>query len=509
MPRESALASLETINNEDYLRIVTADGRSRRVPVSALEKSPELEALTEALRALDARTLIEYTQLSGDVEALDNRVDNIISGVTVDTEVIDARTGHDGTVYTVLKEALDAQFEELEDEINSKTGLSDDAKEALLACFQHVAWTDEHGQDYYDALEEALHSKELASISAVFDAQGTTIYADEPLNDLKQYLTVTAHYDDSTTAIVTDYTLSGTISTGTNTITVSYNGKTTTFNVTAVGLVSISAVFDAQGTTIYTDDSLDSLKQYLTVTANYSDSSTVVVTDYTLSGSLTEGTSTITVSYSEKTTTFNVTVAEEEDILYRLQSPVVLNGTSDYIDTDLQLMKTRQSFTIVVDFEDNNSPLANEEYATLFHCMLEDNTNFVYPGVSCHFTGIADRPNYKLLQSSYNYNTTSSSSFKSVWFDLANGSLGHIRMACSVNVDTNEMVCYLKVNNQSLSKTTTGISFASVNETLLIGAYRTQADVKGRFFKGTINEFKVYDYAFTSSECAAYIRGGQ
>ena len=33
----------------------------------------------------------------------------------------------------------------------------EDAKTALLACFEHVAWADEHGQDYYDALESALY----------------------------------------------------------------------------------------------------------------------------------------------------------------------------------------------------------------------------------------------------------------------------------------------------------------------------------------------------------------
>ena len=33
----------------------------------------------------------------------------------------------------------------------------EEAKTALLACFAHVAWTDEHGQDYYDALESALY----------------------------------------------------------------------------------------------------------------------------------------------------------------------------------------------------------------------------------------------------------------------------------------------------------------------------------------------------------------
>lgn len=36
-------------------------------------------------------------------------------------------------------------------------GISSDVKSALLACFAKVAWTDEHGQDYYDALEAALY----------------------------------------------------------------------------------------------------------------------------------------------------------------------------------------------------------------------------------------------------------------------------------------------------------------------------------------------------------------
>lgn len=35
--------------------------------------------------------------------------------------------------------------------------LSSEAKAALLACFTHVAWIDEHGQDYYNALYEALY----------------------------------------------------------------------------------------------------------------------------------------------------------------------------------------------------------------------------------------------------------------------------------------------------------------------------------------------------------------
>ena len=73
-------------------------------------------------------------------------------------------------------------------------------------------------------------------------------------------------------------------------------------------LESISAVYNQGSKIVYTNTSLNSLKNNLTVTGLYSDGSTETITDYTLSGTLTEGTSTITVSYENKTTTFNVTV---------------------------------------------------------------------------------------------------------------------------------------------------------------------------------------------------------
>lgn len=85
----------------------------------------------------------------------------------------------------------------------------------------------------------------------------------------------------------------------------------TTFHawVSAIDLLSITAVFNQGDNVIYNTDSLDSLKQYLTVTANYSDGTSGVINAYTLSGELVEGTSAITVTYDGKTTTFNATVS--------------------------------------------------------------------------------------------------------------------------------------------------------------------------------------------------------
>jgi hypothetical protein len=282
------------------------------------------------------------------------------------------------------------------DNLPQGQGVSDDLKAALLQLAQKVAYIDDQGQTYYDDLYDALYpEKTLLSITANFQQGQAVVYNTDSLDSLKQYLTVTAVYDDASTETVPSsaYTLIGTLTTGTSVITVTYEGKTDAFNVTvtaapmsfavtntltgcttsnsatsvlentsytavitassgytlvgatvsitmggqdittsaysggiisvnnvtgalviavsavAVVLNSISAVYTQSGT-VYDTDSIDSLKDDLVVTAHYSDSSTQTVpaADYTLSGTLTAGTSTITVSYGDKTATFEVSV---------------------------------------------------------------------------------------------------------------------------------------------------------------------------------------------------------
>lgn len=71
----------------------------------------------------------------------------------------------------------------------------------------------------------------LISISATYT--GGDVAVGTSLTDLTG-ITVTAHYSDGSTASVTGYTLNGTIAEGSNTITVSYGGKTTTFTVVGI-----------------------------------------------------------------------------------------------------------------------------------------------------------------------------------------------------------------------------------------------------------------------------------
>lgn len=117
-------------------------------------------------------------------------------------------------------------------------GLSEAMKQAFLQLARKVAYIDGNGQTYYNALYNAFYGGApvvvLDSITAVFNQGSAIVHDTDTLDSLKQYLTVTATYSDSSTATVpsADYTLSGTLTAGASTITVSYGGKTTTFNVT-------------------------------------------------------------------------------------------------------------------------------------------------------------------------------------------------------------------------------------------------------------------------------------
>lgn len=49
------------------------------------------------------------------------------------------------------------EIDALKDDLSQISGLTDEIKDALLACFDNVAWKGGDGDDYYDALEAALY----------------------------------------------------------------------------------------------------------------------------------------------------------------------------------------------------------------------------------------------------------------------------------------------------------------------------------------------------------------
>lgn len=168
-------------------------------------------------------------------------------------------------------------------------------------------------QTFTDTFEVVVSQiVEATGIEATYTQGTTVVYPDTSLDTLKAGLVVVKNYNDGTSETLSadQYTLSGTLAVGTSTITVTNSTFTDTFDVAVTQrpeLVSITAAYTQSGT-VYEGQNLDVLRPDLVVTANYTDSSTKVVTDYTLTGSLVEGTSTIVVNYEGKTDSFNVTV---------------------------------------------------------------------------------------------------------------------------------------------------------------------------------------------------------
>ena len=195
-------------------------------------------------------------------------------------------------------------------------GVPTTVRQALKTLLESAAYADTGLTD-----EMAVVSSWASAVTAITLNQSSISISGATTSQLVATTTPTGGavtWSSSNTAVAT-VSSSGLVtgvSNGTATITATSGDVSATCSVTVSGIAtlsSISASYTQTGTIYDTDDLNDILTAgSLVVTATYSDSSTATVasTDYTLSGTLTVGTSTITVAYGGKTTTFNVTVTQ-------------------------------------------------------------------------------------------------------------------------------------------------------------------------------------------------------
>lgn len=515
--------------------------------------------------------------------------DHVVPGAS--TIVVDDTLSISGAAADAKKTG--DELTSLKEELDDIDGLTDPIKQALLQIAAKVAYIDEHGQDYYDDLYDALYPPaDLVSISAVYTQSGT-VYDTDDLDSLREDLVVTAHYSDSISETVTTYTLSGTLTVGASTVTVIYGGKSTTFSVNVEDgssvLYALPHATEFNGTSDYIDTEVQLRKEDISFTiflhasqnesvdgnnrtilhsmheaspydglaidynaanfrilcgGNSSGMTTVPDTEISDSGIYVvvtheQGTSNydayyktasivqhkqLTYSFASvdetmligayqttngtkgryfKGTIYDLTVLNDvasyqsicnylgidvtPNLVYELPSTTVLNGTSDYIDTNVQLCAKDVGFAVLIDTTfDSDSAYK----ATLFHCMDEGKGG--YPGMTMDKTN-----GLQYAIGSLNTNLQN-------WKFGYRGRIGLVKSAFVDMID----IYYVNSGDSSVSHISITTSVAYTDKTVLIGAYRDRSDVKGRFAKGTVYDFKIYTGNVSADTVTEWVEGG-
>lgn len=283
---------------------------------------PENEDGTQRTHFLygDKKVTISFTDGSGVTQTADVEV-TVAKAKSQVTPVVNIRgtlyTSHNMPQITNISGGTRGEF--AWDDVDGKSA-------ELIAGKNAYAWTFTPADANYETVkgEYVLTVEEVAldRITVVYepetDDSGSVkkVYTSAKLSELKNITvkgvnndgTAFALFDDEGNIPVKECTLSGSLAAGSNVITVSYNGKYTTFTVNgviAVALESVKAEYPVNAHNIYASYSLDQLKEELTVTAVFNDGSKQVLKHYELINNLgNEDKPELTVKYEGKVFSF-------------------------------------------------------------------------------------------------------------------------------------------------------------------------------------------------------------
>lgn len=260
-----------------------------------------------------------------------------------------------------------------------------------------------------------------------------------------------------------------------------------------VTLQSISATYT--GGEVATGTDLTALKE-ISVKATYSDGTTKTVTGYTLSGTIAEGNNTITVSYGGKTTTFIVVgYAEQEgpntpptgntEPVYELAQAITFDGTN-HVDTGYILNDVDKDWSIITDF----TPTVTTSGAVFNASKNANNLGVRVDGGGNGFGVTVCGKGTAIKYSKYANN--------------------NVKAVIIHEKDSDKINTYCitgKVNFMSESEAT-GVGYATNQHNLGNNIPLTlgkNAFADSNYYKGTINQFEIYERVLTSEEIDTFI----
>ena len=371
------------------------------------------------------------------------------------------------------------------------------------------AWTDEYVAELTPEVQITCTGISLNTNTLTFTAEGSqTLTATVTPDGCTD--PVTWESDNISVATVTDGIVAA-VANGSATITaycgdysasctVAVSGIAEPVPCTGISLDKTELTFDGEGTqtitaTVTPSDTTDTA---VWISTNPTVASITVEGNVCTVQSIRNGVATITVTCGYYSASCNVSVSGIIDmsLLYSLPEETVFNGTSDYIDTGVKLFDTAKDFTILLHA---NTSAINGANIPIFHCLNESSP---YPGLGIQ----ASNNNVKLNRLVCNDDYVS-----------ADGTL--FGAYSQYETSRNESVKYCIIAEKgvitryvtkegtagSVDRTVFDNTYTSIPQNLLLGCYQKTDGTKGRFWNGTLYDFKIYNRVLSDDEIMAFM----
>lgn len=180
--------------------------------------------------------------------------------------------------------------------------------------------------------------------------------------------------------------------------------------------------------------------------------------------------------------------ADKRDVLFKLRNTTDFDGIDDYVDTGIKLFDVADDWTIYFAVDLSQGATQTGTNIPVFHCVYEIAP---WPGIS--FQG----GNFKSYAGRYtggNWSNTgvpvSGKTYYQGCVICKDKFVKYIYDKTSPTTEIRELI----INN------TTNFNENVKKATLLLGCYQDVNGTKGRFWKGTIYDFVVYNRALTIDE---------